>query len=263
MDTSPDHAIAARKARTRIAVSGRFDIGSDIVLPKAAAHHVRTVLRARLGDRVRIFNTDAGEALATLTALGKATTTVQVEHMLRPPAGEDRPDLWLAFAPIKRTALDFLIEKAVELGVTRLLPVLTRYTDAQKVRLDRLDAHASAATAQCERLDTVPVTAPVDLDKLLSTWPEDRPLLVAVESGAVEPLAVAAGDLPRPLKAGLLIGPEGGFAPAEVDLIRRARTVRAVGLGPRVLRSETAALTACAILQAVAGDFDRRPPYRE
>lgn len=251
------------KARTRVFVPGPLTAGNDVRLPAEAVHHLRTVLRARPGDRIRLFNAGAGEMLGVLTDIGKATAAVRIEAMLRSPPEGSGPDLWLAFAPLKKTAMDVLAEKAVELGVTRLMPVLTRYTDTQRVRTDRLTAHAAGAVVQSERLDAVPVAEPVTLHRLLDDWPDDRPLLAAVESGPASPLASAAAAVPRPLRAGLLIGPEGGFAPPEVDLLRRARKVRCVGLGPRVLRAETAALAACAILQAVAGDLADRPPHRE
>lgn len=262
-EPQPTAPAVAAKARTRIFVPGPLTVGCDVAVPAEAVHHLRAVLRARPGDRVRLFNAESGEVLGVLTGIGKTTASARIDAALRGPRGGGGPDLWLAFAPIKKTAMDVLVEKAVELGVTRLMPILTRYTDSQRVRTDRLAAQTAGAVAQSERLDLVPLAEPVVLDRLLTDWPDDRPLLAAVESGPAIPLVDAAAALPRPLRAGLLIGPEGGFAPSEVDLLHRARKVRCVGLGPRVLRAETAALAACAILQAVAGDLADRPPHRE
>ena len=176
------------------------------------------------------------------------------------------PDIWLLFAPIKRAPLDFLVQKAVELGVSRLRPVITRHTDVSRVNTDRLRSIVVEAAEQCERLTLPEVVEPVSLDAALADWPAGRRLLVCAESGPVRPIAEVLGEAAignRTVGASaLLIGPEGGFTTSELDAFGNLPFVTAVGLGPRVLRAETAAIAALACWQSVLGDWrsDRNQP---
>ena len=186
-----------------------------------------------------------------------------VDRQLRAP--EPEPDLWLLFAPIKRARLDWLVEKATELGASALVPVWTARTQAERLNLDRLRAHAIAAAEQSERLSVPEMRSPEALDRVLAAWPAERRLIVCDESGAGEPIAEARRSLPA-APAALLVGPEGGFDRTELDALGKLSFVTRVGLGPRVLRAETAALAALAVFQAIAGDWrhtrtraDRRP----
>jgi 16S rRNA (uracil1498-N3)-methyltransferase len=175
------------------------------------------------------------------------------------------PDLWLAFAPIKRARLDFLVEKAVELGVSRLQPVMTRHTAVSRVNQERLAANAREAAEQCERLSVPVVREARPLFDLMADWPSGRRLLVCSELGAAPPLSEvlqAATEQPKTPWA-ILVGPEGGFARSELDGLRKLPFVTAVGLGPRILRSDTAALFALAVWQAFLGDDATRPAMRE
>jgi 16S rRNA (uracil1498-N3)-methyltransferase len=164
---------------------------------------------------------------------------------LRPQAAE--LDLWLAFAPLKRDATDLVAEKATELGVAALLPVLTARTVAARVNLDRLAAIATAAAEQCERLTVPRLAPPVALAALLADWPAERVLVAALERQGAPPVRRPAGP------AALLVGPEGGFTGAELDLLRRHPFVVSAGLGPRILRAETAAIAGLALLGASGG----------
>ena len=211
----------------------------------AQAHHLGTVLRRGPGDAVRLFNGAGGEWAARIATLRRDRCELVVGAQLRPQAPE--PDLWLAFAPLKRDATDLLVEKATELGAGALLPVLTARTVAARVNLDRLGAIATAAAEQCERLTRPRIAAPVALAALLADWPGQRPLLAALERQDAPGIAPARGP------AGLLIGPEGGFTGAELDLLRRHAFVVPASLGVRILRAETAAIVGLALLQAPAG----------
>ena len=179
-----------------------------------------------------------------------------MEAQLRAPEPETEPDLWLVFAPIKRAPLVWLVEKATELSVAAFLPVWTARTQVERVNLDRLRAHAVEAAEQSERLSVPDLRAPERLDRLLATWPGARRLVVCDESGAGEPISDAAARLP-PGPMALLVGPEGGFDETELDAFGKLSFVTRVGLGPRVLRAETAALAAVAVFQAIAGDWRR------
>jgi 16S rRNA (uracil1498-N3)-methyltransferase len=239
----------------RLYVADGLASGAEIELDRAQAHYLRSVLRLGTGAAVALFNATNGEWLCRISEIGKGAS-LAVERQLREPEPEAEPDLWLIFAPIKRAPLDWLVEKATELGVTALLPVWTARTQVERVNLERLRAHAIEAAEQCERLSVPELRAPERLDRLLAVWPGERRLVVCDESGAGEPIGDAAARLP-PGPVALLVGPEGGFDETELDAIGKLSFVTRVGLGPRVLRAETATLAAVAVFQAIAGDWRR------
>jgi 16S rRNA (uracil1498-N3)-methyltransferase len=185
-----------------------------------------------------------------------------IEQQLRPQTSER--DLWLVFAPVKRTRIDAIAEKATELGVCALIPVVTQRTAVDRVNVERLRAIAIEAAEQCERLSVPEVRPPVTLGKLLAEWPADRRLLLCAEAGAARPIAEAlrahADGIAAPWA--VMIGPEGGFARSELDALAKLPFVMPVGLGPRILRADTAALAALACWQAILGDGQQRPPHR-
>jgi len=249
----------ADRPRTRLYVAAGLAEGVPVGLAPQQAHYLRSVLRLAPGQPVLLFNGRDGEWLARIAGLGKGWASLEpVERTRAQAAG---PDLWLCFAPIKRTRIDLVAEKASELGVARIQPVLTRHTDAARVNVERLRLNAVEAAEQCERLDVPEVCEPVTLDALLAGWPDGRALIVAAERGAAPPIAaVAPGFAGRP--AALLIGPEGGFAKSELDHMADLPFAHAVGLGPRVLRADTAAVAALACWQSLAGDWTQRPAHR-
>jgi 16S rRNA (uracil1498-N3)-methyltransferase len=229
----------------RLFVQGGLYEGVLVAATPAQAHHLGVVLRRRTGEAVRLFNGADGEWAARIVTLRRGRCELGVGARLRPQAAE--PDLWLAFAPLKRDATDLVAEKATELGVAALLPVITARTVAARVNADRMAAIATEAAEQCERLTVPRIAPPVALAALLAGWPEGRPLVAALERQAA-PCVVPARH-----PAGLLIGPEGGFTGAELDLLRRHAFVVPASLGPRILRAETAAIVGLALLAASAG----------
>ena len=250
--------------RTRLFVNHPLTTGAVVPLLAAQVHHLRTVLRKSADDAIRLFNGRDGEWLGRLTELGRSTGTAVPEQRLRPQ--DTGPDIWLCAAPIKRARMDWLVEKATELGASAILPVITARTDVAQVRADRLADHALGAAQQCERLDVPQVLAPLDLSALLDTWPAGRALVAAAEQpggggAAVPPLAEVARRHPGG-PAALLIGPEGGFTVSELDALVELPFARLASLGPRILRAETAALAALACWQCLAGDWSEPPPDR-
>jgi 16S rRNA (uracil1498-N3)-methyltransferase len=239
----------------RLYVPAGLSSGAEIELDRARAHYLQSVLRLGTGSAVAVFNATEGEWLCRVFEIGKGAS-LAVERQSREAEPETETDLWLLFAPIKRARLDWLVEKATELGVAALLPVWTARTQVERVNLDRLRAHAVEATEQSERLSVPELRAPERLDRLLAAWPGARRLILCDESGAGEPISDAAARLSQGPVA-ILVGPEGGFDETELDAIRKLSFVTRVGLGPRVLRAETAALAAVAVFQAVAGDWRR------
>lgn len=244
-------------ARTRLFVATDLAGGLSIGLAPSQAHYVKTVLRLDKGAVVALFNGRDGEWLGRIDGAGKGWCSVSLYEQSRPQ--EKPPDLWLVFAPIKRARIDFLVEKATELGVAALHPVQTQRTIVERVNLERLRANAVEAAEQTGRLSVPEVAEPEPLPRLMARWPADRRLLLCDESGAAPPIAeTLAGAAPGAWA--VLVGPEGGFAETELDALKKLPFVSPVGLGPRVLRADTAALASLAVLQALAGDW--RVPRR-
>jgi 16S rRNA (uracil1498-N3)-methyltransferase len=250
--------------------------GQAVPLSPDQAHYLTGVMRLGLGAVVHLFNGRDGEwraTLATATRRGAVALCEAATRPLRLP-----PDLWLLFAPVKKARTDFIVEKAVELGVARLLPVQTRHTNAERIRQDRLQAHAVEAAEQCGATFVPRVEALAPLDRVLRDWPDGRALLwcdeglvaPAPEPGASPPprgegrgvggpAAAAApspaGDGLPPAPAAILIGPEGGFSADEARQLRARPGVTPLALGPRILRADTAAVAAITLWQAARGDW--------
>ncbi len=257
--------MAAARIETRLYVDEDLAEGRSLGLDHARAHYLRSVLRLVRGAEIALFNGRDGEWLARLDGLGKGWASLTVGRRLR--AQDATPDLWLVFAPIKRARIDFLAEKATELGVARLQPVMTRHTAVARVNTERLAANAREAAEQCGRLGVPEVRAPCELFALLAEWPAERRLLLCAEAGPARPIGeVLAEQAERaaadPSPFAVLTGPEGGFAQSELDGLLDLPFVTPVGLGPRILRADTAALAALASWQAILGDGRRRPPTR-
>lgn len=206
-------------------------------------------MRLRAGDPVRLFDDRTGEWVAEVQDAGKKSITLAVTARLRDR--EAVPDLWLLFAPIKKGPIDWLVEKATELGIARLQPVITQRTIVDRINLDRLRANTIEAAEQCDRTALPELTEPVKLSALLRDWAEERTILFADEQGG-EPLTsfVTPGS-----SSAILIGPEGGFTEEERATIRAHPAARAITLGPRILRAETAAAAAITLWMGAAGDW--------
>lgn len=228
----------------RLFVTSPLQAGAELLLERRQTHYLAHVMRRRAGDEVVVFNGRNGEWQARIVTLAPDGGGLAVEQRLRPQV--DEPDLWLAFAILKRAATEMLVQKATELGVARLLPVVTEHTVASTGNRERLLAIATEASEQCGRLNRPMIAEPTSLPALLERWPEDRPLFAAVTKRGPPP--------PPPMRsaAGLLVGPEGDFAEGELDLLALSPFVRPVSLGPRILRAETAAIVGLALLAVPA-----------
>lgn len=256
-------------ATPRLYVASDLREGSDITIEGDQAHYLTRVIRLKPGDAVRLFNGREGEFSARLLSATKTSGQVAIGERVRDY--RPVPDLWLLFAPLKKARTDFLVEKAVELGVAELLPVLTERTDPDTVRVERLTRLAIEAAEQTERLDVPKVREASRLATVLAHWDAPRVLLYADESGdeggrpwggaagralPIADVLAGAGQAP----AAILVGPEGGFSPHERSWLRQLPFVRPVSLGPRILRAETAAVSALSLWQALRGDWrDGKP----
>ena len=248
--------MSAGRPPPRIYVDAPLGPGGAVALSAAQAHYLGAVMRRGAGDRLLLFNGRDGEWRAEIAALGRKRAAATVESRTRPQA--DGPDLWLLFAPVKRTPIDRIARAATELGVSAILPVVTRRTAARRVNLDRLRANAVEAAEQCQRLSVPDCRAPVRLDEALADWPPDRRLLLCDETGAGNRIAEALDGALDCAPAGpwaVAVGPEGGFAADEIAALAALPGALRVGLGPRILRAETAAAAALACWQAIAGDW--------
>lgn len=241
-------------AKIRLCVDHALGAGQSLPLSEAQAHYLFGVMREGVGSRVLVFNGRDGEWLAEVADAGKRKGLLSCIERTR--AQSAPADVWLVFAPVKKARTDFIVEKAVELGVARLLPVSTEFTNSERLRRDKAEAHVREAAEQCGALHLPEVDEVIALPKLLSGWDPARGLLWADEAQAgagVSPAAVLRDLAPGPWA--ILIGPEGGFSEAERDRLRALPFVRPLPLGPRILRAETAALAALTLWQAHLGDW--------
>lgn len=241
--------------RTRLYTKWPLSVGSFVPLTPEQVHYLRNVLRLSVGVELALFNGSGGEWLGRIAELGKDKGQVEAISQRRPQ--QNVPDIWLLFAPIKRQGVDLIAEKATELGAAVIWPVITKHTDVSRVNTERMQLNAIEAAEQCERLDVPELREPTDLATVLANWPKDRLLIVCAESGS------SRQSLPDVLKSvpvgpmALLVGPEGGFAGSEFELLARQPFVRFAHLGTRILRAETAVFAGLAIWQAVCGDAAR------
>lgn len=235
-----------KDAKVRLYVDQALGEGQSVPLSRDQAHYLFGVMRLKTGDAILLFNGKHGEWRATIEDAGKRGGTLTCEEQTAPQ--QDPPDLWLLFAPIKKARTDFIVEKAAELGASRILPVQTEFTNSERIRRDRLQAHAVEAAEQCGGTFVPEVAEIAKLETVLQDWPKDRALIFCDEALAGETVV----DLP-PAPAAIVIGPEGGFSEKERTRLRAMAT--SVSLGPRILRADTAAVAAITLWQAARGDW--------
>ncbi|MBT53573.1 MAG: 16S rRNA (uracil(1498)-N(3))-methyltransferase [Mameliella sp.] len=221
----------------------------QVGLSREQAHYLFGVMRLTVGAQVTLFNGTDGAWRAEVAEAGKRGGTLVCRDQTAPQTLP--PDLWLLFAPIKKARTDFIVEKSVEMGARRILPVQTAYTNSERIRQDRLQAHATEAAEQCGATYVPEVADLTRLDRLLSDWPEDRQLMFCDEARAGA--ATALPNTPGPWA--ILIGPEGGFSDAERTKLHALPYAHAIALGPRILRADTAAVAALTIWQSTLGDW--------
>jgi len=236
----------------RLYVDADLKQGATVQLVETQAHYLLHVLRLPPGAALRVFNGREGEWRAELTDVRKRTCALDILEQVRPQTGG--PDIRYLFAPLKHARLDYMVQKAVELGVARLSPVLTRHTVPDRVNLDRMRANAIEAAEQCGVLRIPQVDAPVTLAKALEQWDPARPLVFCDEEAPVKD-PVAALQTLTSRAVGVLIGPEGGFSEEERQLVRSRAFVLGISLGPRIMRADTAAIAALTLVNATAGDW--------
>ena len=248
-----------KDAKIRLFVEQPLGEGQTVPLDRDRAHYLFGVMRLGPGDALRVFNGRDGEWLATIETAGKRDATLRADAQTRPQ--QDPPDLWLVFAPIKKARTDFIVEKAAEMGAARILPVQTDFTNAERIRRDRLQAHAVEAAEQCGGTYVPEVTELQKLDRLLDDWPRERQLMFCDEALAGGSSALAGGLARETAGDGrrapwtILIGPEGGFSEPERERLATLPFSHPIALGPRILRADTAAVAALTVWQQALGDW--------
>ena len=249
-----------RHSQIRLFCEAPLKDGAEIVLGKDQAHYLATVMRKSIGTKIALFNGKDGCFLAEIRELSRKSATI---HCLKQQEAQwYSPDIWLIFAPVKKARLDFMAQKATELGASVIWPVRTEYTQVKLIKDERLQANAIEAAEQTERLDIPEIRPFADLQDVLSDWPDDRVLLFCderlSEQGDKTDHSHQAHRILNDLKAdkiAILVGPEGGFSMVEKDQIDAVPSSVGLSLGPRILRADTAALAALGLVQAIKGDW--------
>ncbi|MEO0358873.1 MAG: 16S rRNA (uracil(1498)-N(3))-methyltransferase [Pseudomonadota bacterium] len=233
----------------RLYVEQPLGKGQLVPLSRDHAHYLFGVMRRNIGDPVELFNGTDGEWTCDVVEAGKRAGVLRCDRQTKPQLNP--PDLWLCFAPIKKARTDFIVEKAAEMGAARIIPMTTDYTNSDRLRQDRLQAHAVEAAEQCGGTFVPPVDDIAKFGNLLDSWPQDRAILFCDE-------ALVGQTIASPLTGGpwaIFIGPEGGFSPAERARLLAAPKVSPTSLGPRILRADTAVVAAMTLWQSKFGDW--------
>jgi 16S rRNA (uracil1498-N3)-methyltransferase len=237
----------------RLYLNAPLKAGGNVVLDRAQAHYLTHVLRLKAGERVLVFNGRDGEWSARLAEGGKRSATLAVVDRTRPQTA--RADLHYLFVPLKSARLDYMVQKAVEMGVSRLQPVLSRHGQVARVNIDRMQANSVEAAEQCGILSLPDIAPPVTLAGLLAQRDPTRWLVFCDEDAATANPLTALQNVPPQSPLAVLVGPEGGFAEDERAALLGEPNVARLSLGPRILRADTAAVAALAVIQSVLGDW--------
>ncbi|MEK6745468.1 MAG: 16S rRNA (uracil(1498)-N(3))-methyltransferase [Pseudomonadota bacterium] len=250
----------------RLYTKQQLEQSVEITLDSNQAHYLANVMRCNVGDLLSLFNGRDGQWQAEITSVSKKSITSVPLKQTRPQISS--PDLWLVFSVIKNKS-ELVVEKATELGVSKIIPLVTRHSVVRSVNLEKLQIHAIEATEQCERLDIPALETHKDLSYLLGSWEKNRILLYGDESGGGIPLPEILGK-ENPLSrlrgrvregVAVLIGPEGGFSADEFEMLRTCDFAKGFGMGGRILKADTAAIASLACVQAKLGDWDQKPHF--
>jgi 16S rRNA (uracil1498-N3)-methyltransferase len=242
----------------RLYVAAPLLTGALVALDDARAHYVRHVMRKNEGDVIAAFNAESGEWEATLRMSGKRHVQLAIGKKISAP--RPSPDVWFAFAAIKNKN-ELVTEKATELGASQLHPIITQHSVVRNINVEKLEAHAIEAAEQCERHDIPGITPHKNLANFLGVFPKERILLYGDESGKGKPLPDIISEY-KNTKLALLIGPEGGFSADEHRILQSAEYAVGFGMGPRILRADTAAIAALACIQSATGDWSQAPHFK-
>lgn len=246
---------ASRKIR--LFVPEPLTAAGFIDLQEQQAHYLSQVMRREVGDHIHLFNGADGEWLAEIVDIRKKAVRLHLKEQVREQLPS--PDIWLVFAPIKMKT-ELVVEKATELGASSIICTYMKHSVVVRINHEKLAAHAIEAAEQSERLDVPTIQEAQNLGRLLAEWPQDRLLLYGDESGQGRPVAELMSDM-KQQKVAILIGPEGGFSGDEHHMLRSVSYARGFGMGPRILRADTAAVAALACVMSAVGDWQQQPHF--
>ncbi len=241
----------SKKNRIRLYTDVNLEQGGIVECSENQTHYLSNVLRLQEGDEVYLFNGKDGEFKTHINKLSKKSIELAVDECFLPFTSS--PDLWLLFAPLKKDNTDLVTVKATELGVSRLCPIISEFTNTVNVRRQRLNLLAVEAAEQSRRQDVPQIDEPMDLCKRLAEWPQNRTLFYLDETGGGKTIIQALQNISGP--AAFLVGPEGGFSQKELEFLRNCSYTCPITLGKRILRAETAAVAALSCWQALCGDW--------
>ena len=242
-----------KTAKIRLFANSPLSTGDDWLPEESQVHYLLNVLRLGSGEEVKVFDNHSGEYLGEITQVSKKSCTIRLKEKLRDM--QQSPDLWLLFAPVKKDKTDFIIAGATELGVRRLVPVITRRTISERVKKERFEAQVIEAAEQSRRLDIPQVEDALPLESVLKNWDKSRILYFMDETGCGGSIAEVFGTAPTGTPAAILVGPEGGFSEEELEQLRRLPFAKSVSMGQIILRAETAEQAALSCWQAWCGDW--------
>lgn len=245
-------------ARIRLYTNSALSDSAYIELSKENAHYLANVMRKKSGDDILLFNGCDGEWLGTLDNISKKSGQVKVKQQTK--SQQNSPDLLLCFALVKNAPSANIVQKATELGVGALQPMITKYTVAKRINIDKISSNVIEAAEQCRRLDVPKVLETSSLTDILNNWDEERTIILCDESGEGKPILEALSGK-NINKAAIFIGPEGGFSADEFEMLRKKPYMISVGMGARILRADTAAIAAITCYQAVLGDWSFSPNF--
>lgn len=245
-------------AKIRLYITNDLQDGELATLSPDQSHYLTRVMRMKEGQNILVFNGRDGEYLAEIISANKNNCTINLINKTKEQ--KQSPDIWLCFAPVKNAPLNFVIQKATELGASALWPVITKNTVVSRVNTERLKANAIEAAEQSRRLDVPEIFEPEKFKQLLSNWPEDRKIIFCDESGNGQPAKEALASLKKG-KYAIFIGPEGGFSREEFEIIISKHYIIPICMGPRILRADTAAIAALTCVQNFLGDWDEKPKF--
>ncbi len=243
------------KKKIRLFVKQHLSNGNKIILSENSSHYLCNVMRLQTGEIISCFNNQDGEFDCIIDIVHKKQTQITVTKQTK--IKQSQADIWLLFAPVKKEQTDFIIEKSTELGISNIIPVITDRTINTNVRVDRFEAQAVEASEQCGRINVPQISQAIKLADIIKNWDNNRVLFFMDEKGLGTP-CVASFSAFKNNPAAVLIGPEGGFSDKEASELRNKTFVKPVSLGPRILRAETAVVSAISVWQAIAGDWNEK-----
>ncbi len=242
-----------KNIKIRLYAGQKLNSGDEWIPEATQTHYLLNVLRLSAGDKLKVFDGQSGEYLAEISQANKKNCAISIGEKLRDM--ETSPDLWLMFAPVKKDKTDFIIAGATELGASKIMPTITRYTISERIKKERFEAQAIEAAEQCRRLDIPEIAEAQPLENILKNWPQGRILYFMDESRQSEDAAKVFGSAAPLSAAAVLVGPEGGFSEEELQRLRTLPFAKGVSLGKRILRAETAVMAALSCWQAQCGDW--------